>query len=484
MAELSDLYVNLLNQASDPMRGYRAMQDQQVRNMELQNKQREFAAEQQLRELFARNANPKISEIGAISPQFAQTFGKNQMEMMQAGMGMQNIESQINERVQKRDVDESRIRAFAFAPLAEQYKREVDTIGEAQARKNYNEGMGKTASALQAAGINIPMNFNPEQATPDAVLNTAVGFGFPSEFLKGKASLATKAAEQSIPQRHTTQEGYTMIVPGIPPQNMVAQPAEIPQGAQQMPLGDADDATLKQLYPTLPTGRLKDEIGKYLASKTQATMPAQPAAMPPAQFVTPQQIQKNRIDTAAAETAAKEEAKIEIEKKQDAKEKLSLIAALPSDLEVKDLLQKSIAGAPESIFKGPVATALHIENQAQNASTVLRSLAETVKNLATKAKGDLNQKELESYQAAMGDLANENLTPLARFAAYTSAKALLQKKLATDYPEIASKYQTPTPAAAPQMNAAQKALGADYNAGRFKGSDDDFKRQWDALRSK
>lgn len=150
------------------------------------------------------------------------------------------------------------------------------------------------------------------------------------------------------------------------------------------------------------------------------------------------------------------------------------------------LLQESITGAPESILKGPVASALHIENKAQTASTVLQSLAQTVKNLATKAKGDLNQQEIKDYNAAMGAIDNENLTPMARFAAYTTAKGIVQRKLTQQYPTIAEKYQLSSAQMpvtnAPTMTSAQQALGEAYRSGKITA--DEFKRQWAALGAK
>jgi hypothetical protein len=343
MAELSDLYVNLLNQASDPMRGYRAMQDQQVRNMELQNKQREFAAEQQLRELFARNANPNISEIGAISPQFAQTFGKNQMEMLQKQYEMENTQSQIDQRKRQQDFEESKIRSNALAPIAEQYTFDVQSMGEPQAREKYHRNIGGMLAQLEAQGIKIPANFDPNVATPQAVLNSAIGFGYKSPLMQQQYDVGTEQMKSGMMPRRTPEQAYggvemtpqgPMYKPPIP----TMQPAEIPEGATSEALTDDDIRMMQQQFRALPNGSPeKARIGAMLADAVKQQLPS-------GRFITPEERQqrelKGKVDE---ETATKQAA----QKLEDQKAIDSYFRGRPPE-QIRQLIRESIAGDVES----------------------------------------------------------------------------------------------------------------------------------------
>lgn len=469
MADLSAMYRSMIESIPNPADWEKSYQQRAAGRMELMEKQRQINDEQRLRELFAQNANPNISEIGAISPQFAQTFGKNQMEMLQAGMGMQNIQSQMDERAYKRDFEESKIRAFAFAPIAEQYHREVNAIGQAQASKNYNEAMGKTASALQAAGINIPMNFNPEQATPDAVLNTAVGFGFPSEFLKGQASLATKAAEQSMPQRHVTQEGYAMIVPGIPPQSMVAQPAEIPPGAQSEPLTDADIQMMQQQFRALPNGSPeKARIGAMLADAVKQQLPS-------GRFITPEERQRREIVSKVAETTAVEAAKSEAAKKETAESKVSTLETLPPIEQINDLIDKSMSSGLEARVKSITSGELGRQDESFTATAELQPIQAQIKNLSKSLLGagaisDYEQKMMES---AAGAIADPRTPTEARKAALRVVYDINQKAIAK-YPDLLQRLERSKTSSGPSIGTIDSGY-------RFKGGDPAQANNWEKV---
>lgn len=341
MADLSSMYRSMIESIPNPADWEKSYQQRAAGRMELMEKQRQINDEQRLRELFARNASPNISEIGAISPQFAQTFGKNQMEMLQANMGMQNIQSQINEREYKRAYEQSKIRANALAPIAEQYTFDVQSMGEPQAREKYNRTIGDMLALLESQGIPIPANFDPKVATPKEVLNSAIGFGYKSPLMQQQYELGTERGKRELPSVYTTPQG-TSLVPGIP----TMQPAEIPQGAQQMPLRDTDYAALEKLYSTLPFGSFKDEVGKLLASRgqAQATTPTRPAAMPPAQFTTLEAIEQKRIKSKVDEETATKQA---AQKLEDQKAIDSYFRGRPPE-QIRQLIRESIAGDVES----------------------------------------------------------------------------------------------------------------------------------------
>ena len=474
MAELSDLYVNLLNQASDPMRGYRAMQDQQVRNMELQNKQREFAAEQQLRELFAQNASPNISEIGAISPQFAQTFGKNQMEMLQAGMGMQNIQSQMDERAYKRDVEESKIRSNALAPIAEQYTFDVQSMGEPQAREKYHRNIGGMLAQLEAQGIKIPANFDPNVATPQAVLNSAIGFGYKSPLMQQQYDVGTEQMKSGMMPRRTPEQAYggvemTPQGPMYKPPVPTMQPAEVPQGAQSQPLTDADIQMMQQQFRLLPNGSPeKARIGAMLADAVKQQLPS-------GRFITPEERQRREMANKVAETTAVEEAKSAAAKKETAESKVSTLETLPPIEQINALIDKSMSSGLEARVKGITSGELGRQDESFTATAELQPIQSQIKGLAKSLVGagaisDYEQKMMES---AAGAIADPRTPTEARKAALRVVYDINQKAIAK-YPDLLQRLERSKTASGP-------AVGTIDSGYRFKGGDPAQANNWEKV---
>lgn len=445
MADLTELYKTIAASAPDPLAWQKGLVGNYIlqnEQLNLQEKQRQIAEEQRLRELFQRNQAPTAAELGAISPEFAQKYGKSQFDMMKQQYEMQNMQTQISERVHK-------MAASALGANADQYDADIASgMPPAMALQKFHTANGSAIRQLQESGLPIPPgSYDPESITPDAGHRAAQQFGIITN--RTKAELEGRAAEAQaygrggaerrmgpMPSYEQRYGGVEMTPQGpmYKPPVPIMQPAEIPQGARSEPLTDAEFQMMQQQFQSLPNGSPeKVRIGKMLADAVQQRLPS-------GQFITPERRQQLEAEGKAREVTAAEEAKGEVEKKAEAKDKFALIAALPNDSEVLDLLQKSITGAPEALLKGPVASALHIENQAQTATTVLKSLAQTVKNLATKAKGDLNLQEVKDYDAAMGALANEDLTPMSRYAAYTNAVGIVKRKLSAQHPDLAAQY--------------------------------------------
>jgi hypothetical protein len=450
MADLTELYKTIAASAPDPLAWQKGLVGNYIlqnEQLNLQEKQRQIAEEQRLRELFQRSANPNMSEIGAISPQFAQKYGESQLEMMRKQAELANLTGQLNERTGK-------LAAGALGSNADQYDADIKSgMPPDIAMEKFHTANGRSISQLQDAGHKLPPGtYDPQLITPDAAHRGAQAYGIMTNRTKAEqeAQLAESqtyargGAERRMGPMPSFEQRYggvemtpqgAMYKPPVP----MMQPAEIPKGARSEALTDADIQMMQQQFQSLPNGSPeKARIGAMLADAVKQRLPS-------GQFITPEQRQERERKAKVEETTAIAEAKGEVEKKAEAKDKFALIAALPNDSEVLDLLQKSITGAPEALLKGPVASALHIENQAQTATTVLKSLAQTVKNLATKAKGDLNLQEVKDYDEAMGALANEDLTPMARYAAYTTAVGIVKRKLSAQHPDLAAQYQGNAP---------------------------------------
>jgi len=168
---------------------------------------------------------------------------------------------------------------------------------------------------------------------------------------------------------------------------------------------------------------------------------------------------KTRQQLAIEEETGKERAKLNVQDEQDAENKLSTIASMPSDDELMKYLNDATVGKAEEVVKGPVASFFHVENAAQAADTVLDVLQQNIKNIATKAKGDMNIQEVKDYDAAVGALNNKELGPQARFQGYMAAKNMAIKKIAMKHPEIAKKYGMGTATQGPSQQQQEAPEG-------------------------
>lgn len=396
MGDLTELYSNLLSQAADPMRGYRAMQEQEVRNMELQDKRRQFEAEQQLRELFQRNASPNVSEIGAISPQFAQQYSKSQFDMMKQQADMQNIASQMEERQRRQLYEESKIRAHTFAPIAEQYKRDVSTMGEQQARAKYNADMGFAIASLENSGIKMPQNFDPKKATPDAILNTAIGFEYKSPYMEQQTAIETEAGKRRLPSVYPTAEG-PMLMPGTPEQGApTSQPAEVqPSNWQPSRMTDDDIEKMKEQYNALKTGDPeKDRIGKLMAD-------AMTQRLPSGKFITPEERRQKQIEFEVGKEKAIATAKQDIE---DKKAIDSYFRGRPPE-QIRQLIKESIAGDVEAGVER-IAKAFGMSTTGGSAQAALETIAQQMIESSPYAPGSQSNIEFVARMEKIGDPAS------------------------------------------------------------------------------
>jgi hypothetical protein len=469
MGDLTELYSNLLSQAADPMRGYRAMQEQEVRNMELQDKRRQFEAEQQLRELFQRNASPNVSEIGAISPQFAQQYSKSQFDMMKQQADMQNIASQMEERQRRQLYEESKIRAHTFAPIAEQYKSDVATMGEQQARAKFNVEIGRTIAGLEKSGIKMPKNFDPEEATPDAILNAAIGFDYKSPYMEQQAAIAKETGMRELPETYMTPQG-PMIKPGIPKQGAPAlQPAEIPQGARSEALTDADIQMMQQQFQALPNGSPeKVRIGAMLADAVKQRLPS-------GQFITPEQRQERERKAKVEETTAIEEAKSAAGKKETAETKVSTLETLPPIESINDLIDKSMSSGLEARVKGITSGEFGRQDESFTATAELQPIQAQIKGLAKSlvGAGAISDYEQKMMEGAAGAIADPRTPTEARKAALRVVYDINQKAIAK-YPDLLQRLERSKTASGPTIGTVQDGY-------KFKGGDPAQANNWEKV---
>lgn len=474
MADLSAMYRSMIESIPNPADWEKSYQQRAAGRMELMEKQRQINDEQRLRELFAQNANPNISEIGAISPQFAQTFGKNQMEMLQKQYEMENTQSQIDQRKRQQDFEESKIRSNALAPIAEQYTFDVQSMGEPQAREKYHRNIGGMLAQLEAQGIKIPANFDPNVATPQAVLNSAIGFGYKSPLMQQQYDLGAEQIKSGMMPRRTPEQAYggvemTPQGPMYKPPVPTLQPAEVPQGAQSQPLNDADIQMMQQQFRSLPNGSPeKARIGAMLADAVKQQLPS-------GRFITPEERQRREMASKVAETTAVEEAKSAAAKKETAESKVSTLETLPPIEQINALIDQSMSSGLEARVKGITSGELGRQDESFTATAQLQPIQSQIKGLAKSLVGagaisDYEQKMMES---AAGAIADPRTPTEARKAALRVVYDINQKAIAK-YPDLLQRLERSKTASGP-------AVGTIDSGYRFKGGDPAQANNWEKV---
>jgi hypothetical protein len=349
MADLSELYKSIAASAPDPLgwqKGLAGQYQLQSEELALQEKRRQIAEEQRLRELFQRNQSPTAAELGAISPSFMQQYGKNQFDMMKQQSEMQNMQTQISERVNK-------MAAGALGANADQYDADVASGMSPQiALDKFHSANANAIRQLQESGLPIPAgSYDPESITPDSGHRAAQQFGIITN--KTKAEFERQGAAASAYGRGTVerqlgpmpsyeqQYGGVEMTPQGPmykPPVPTMQPAEIPQGATSEALTDDDIRMMQQQFRALPNGSPeKARIGAMLADAVKQQLPS-------GRFITPEERQqrelKGKVDE---ETATKQAA----QKLEDQKAIDSYFRGRPPE-QIRQLIRESIAGDVES----------------------------------------------------------------------------------------------------------------------------------------
>lgn len=437
---LAEMYRTML-EATNPATWETNRQKQLMGEYELESKRRAMEAEQQLRQLYAENPNPSFGAAAAISPEYAQKMQQFQNDQLLKQMQTQDL-------MQKQQEYQAKTYAQYMGPLADTYFDDLRSgMKPEMALQKFRSAVGTSQKELEEKhGIRPQADFT--QFSPEQILDRTTGLGVPSRHYKAREEEEkTRLGIQmkQTPGAGEMQQEYIVAPDGvtlIPKPNRYLQPpmsrGPMPQsqgGYQEQapyqftaPSGQKimayDLGSAAQALHELPEGPDKEAAAKWLDEQWQSKRTAP----------------KTRQELAIEEETGKERAKLKVQDEQDAENKLSTIASMPSDEDLMKYLNDATVGKGEEILKGPVASFFHVENKAQAADTVLGVLQENIKNIATKAKGDMNIQEVKNYESAVGALNNKDLGPQARFQAYLAAKNMVIKKIAMKHPEIAKKY--------------------------------------------
>jgi len=361
MADLSSMYQMML-QATNPATWEATRQREVMGEMEISEKQRQMEDDRKLRELFAKNQRPSASEIGAISPAFAQKYSTEQFNLM-------NQQQQMEQRNQQMEMEYGKVRAPVFGRVAEEYMQNVDSgMPEAQARNVYNQQMGQAAAMLQQQNIPLPRNFSAEENDPQMVLNIAAGLGFQSQYIKQKMDVQAEAAKRQLPPGRTPEQQYGRVEMG--PYGPKVQPP-LPSGEYRPGYTDSVQQQYGQPKPesNIPEQDIdafrayKDSLpanSKERQAAEKALANAIKQSLPGSRFVTPEEETRLNIEKEAELTRAKETTKSDVQRVEEGKritESFKRAMGEGGVSRVMKMISESTSGATESLAAKAVGAA-------------------------------------------------------------------------------------------------------------------------------
>ena len=440
MADLSSMYQMML-QATNPATWETNRQREMMGELEISEKQRQMEDDRKLRELFAKNQRPSVSDIGSISPAFAQKYSTEQFNLM-------NQQQQMEQRNQQMELEYGKVRAPVFGRVAEQYMQNVDSgMPEAQAKSVYNQQMGQAAAMLQQQNIPLPGNFKAEEHDPQMVLNNAAGLGFQSQYIKQKMDVQAEAAKRQLPPGRTPEQQYGRVEMG--PYGPKVQPplpdASLPSGGYRPGYADsvqqqygqpAPDANMpepnipeqdiekfQKIYKSLPPGKEKDAAAHALANSVKKILPG-------SRFVTPEQ----EMDFRTQEERQKNLERGRAEKQIVQETKEETLGNIPDKAASESLIDESIGSGAEQLVKGVAGPMVGMSSKALEATKQLEVLSPQLKSLTKSmaGAGSISDAEQKMMSDAAGAIADPKMPPEARKAAFRTFMDVMEKSTGKD----------------------------------------------------
>lgn len=445
MADLSAMYMNFANNTGRATeRGFLGAQQMMENQLAYQKAKEDLEAQRGLRALFAQNPSATPEEVSRYSPQFGMEMVKAQQEAQERSGRMTKTQREISEM-------EAKAVAETLGPIAERAK----LTGDLNA---FKVEMGQAASALAQQGIPLPMNFNPEQHTPDLILQNSIARGYKSPLMENQMAYQKEQMLSQVPPRMSSEQAYggvdmgaygPMLKPPLPRQpkgtGMGGAPAaQLPEGYQRATA--ADLPVLEEAYNNASDINEKQQIGSLINQLRQQTQ-----ASAQSQFVTPEQ----QMELKAEEAALTQTKKAEAEKEMAAKEQLSTLQALDTR-NVEDLIDKSMSSLPEQAFKEyGMSTGLGKATEANTATSELRIISAQMRDMAKAivGAGPISEGEQKIISNALGDIASAK-DPESRKTSYRAFVDLAKEKM-KKYPHLAQQANAINEMSAPEPSNQQ-----------------------------
>ena len=491
MADLLSIFANAYPADQNAvMRGMQGAQNFMSNALEYQQKREALEAARGLRALYAQNPNPSYEDIARIDPTFAMQQNKANFELQKEMLGAKKTEREISGM-------EAKTIAETLGPIAER----AMMTGDIEA---YKREIGQAASALSSQGVKLPMNFDPEQHTPDMVLQNAIGRGYKSPFMENQAALQREQMMRGLGPQMTPQQAYGDVkmgqygpirVPGLGGYNMTPGPqygvtpfnpnagqmqqGPMPGGMQQAPIGAEDLAVLKQNRAQMQPGPERDALDRMIGEVETGRI-----AQPPAGgFITSQQETEMRIREKAAEAAAVEAAKSAAGKREIAEQRSDVLSSLPSNEKLNQLIDESIASGAENILKGKIEPFIGQSSEALEATKQLEVIQPQLQSL-TKAlvgAGAVSDYEQRMMANAAASIANPEMPAEPRKAALKVfmdiVKSAMQK-----YPDLAARLSSQSSAPAQSTAPTKLKIGEVKDGYEYIGGNPKDQSSWKKVR--
>jgi hypothetical protein len=385
-------------------------QEAQASAIALGNARRAQQEREGLKALYAQQANPSYQAIGAISPEYAQTAMKNQLEMQQAMMGMRHQQAQTGEIENKMEHENAKRRAQVAVPIVDMYyERLAKGVPPDQALQMFHSESGQALSNFQQQGL-IDKNFppyDPNTISPEAVENASAGLGFPSRRLQSLQESAKTTAEQQarvnvgVPMTAEQQYGGVEQVPGV-----VGAYQEKPAlgGAPQMQMPDEMTAQLNSINSLLQTVQEPTARGALIKARNDLlnTLPPEQGSA----IVSPEQARDLQIKQTAEKEGAIITAKQQAEEQQTINKSLNSFETLPDINHIRDLVKGSI-GSDIEYWTNRFGQTIGESLASGDIQSALAVVANDMANTVPFAPGSQSDKELAQRLKQVGNLESD-----------------------------------------------------------------------------
>ena len=392
-------------------------QEAQSNAIALDNARRAQQERMDLKALYAQQAQPSMSQLGAVSPEFAMAARKNELELQQALIGMQHQQAQTGDIQRKANEDQAKIRAQATVPIVDKYNEMIASgMPKDQALSWFHSASGQAISNLQRQGL-IPENFsyNANTVNPEMVENTAAGYGFPSQkiqaALKSSQTTAEQQARVDVGPVMTSEQGYGSVE--IDPTTGLSF-IKPPLRGNQPPVGaqltgnegagftseqNAQFNVLQELMDANPN----DEALRRSVIAQRKKIELQGGEQHQSEIVTPQQLQTKRVEQAAEKEAAVITAKQQAEEQQTINKSLNSFETLPDINHIRDLVKGSI-GSDIEYWTNRLGQTVGESLASGDIQAALAVVANDMANTVPFAPGSQSDKELAQRLKQVGNL--------------------------------------------------------------------------------
>lgn len=445
MADLSGMYSQLGENVRniDPfnafLKGQMASQELKNQNFNYQKAQEEYEAQKGLRALFAQNSDPSLSEIGALSPEFAREYAKNKFAMSKDLLEMEKTKGEIQQGQQKISEADIESAARASFPALEMYDRNLASgMPEQQALNIFHSMNGDAVSKAQQAGASwVQGSYDPKKATPDAARALNARYGMFTTRDKaaqaGAEAYSGQAGRAMVPGMQTTPEGYSIQTPGVdlgvtpfnpnagqqplfrnPPTGTgLAAPGVMPQQPQAMPtesnIPAQDIDAFRDYYQKLPPGREKDAAREALAKAVRESVPNGGVHADQGQTVTPQELAtirqdelRKKIELETEASGERKVAELEATRKDANKQAINGYFRLRPPQQISNLIRESIQGGGANKIN-ELANLIGVSIPGATPTSALSVIAQQMVASKPFPPGSQSEKELEARMKSIGD---------------------------------------------------------------------------------